>query len=44
MSNAKKELARKNKILAIMLGIIALLSLSGAILWFVIYAPQVLYR
>ena len=39
-----KDLERKNKILAIILGVITLISLSGAILWFMIYAPLVLNR
>ena len=40
----KKEIERKNKILAIILGVIALISLSGAILWFTVYAPLILNR
>ena len=39
-----KDIERKNKILGIILGIIALASLSGAILWLSIYAPLVLNR
>jgi hypothetical protein len=37
-----KNVERKNKILAIILVILALISTGGAILWFNIYAPLVL--
>ncbi len=37
-----KKIERKNKILAVILGVIALLSLAGALLWLTIYAPLVL--
>jgi hypothetical protein len=35
---------KKNKILAAILAAIALLSLGGAVAWFNIYAPLVLFR
>jgi hypothetical protein len=37
-----KQLARKNKILAFILTILALISAAGAVIWFNIYAPLVL--
>ena len=40
----QKRLVRRNKILAIILGAIALASVSMAIIWFTIYAPVILER
>jgi hypothetical protein len=37
-----KNLERKNKILAFILVIIALISVAGAIIWFNMYAPLIL--
>jgi hypothetical protein len=37
-----KNIARKNKILAAILLLLALISVAGAVTWFSIYAPLVL--
>lgn len=37
-----KNIEKKNKIMALILGLIALLSAAGAVLWFAIYAPIIL--
>jgi hypothetical protein len=38
-----KQLERKNKILAAILVAITLISVLGAIIWFNMYAPLILY-
>ena len=37
-----KELERKNKILAAILAVIVVISVTGAIIWFNMYAPLIL--
>jgi hypothetical protein len=37
-----KQLARKNKILGLILGTLAIISTLGAMLWLYIYAPLIL--
>lgn len=38
-----KNIEKKNKILALILAVIALISVAGAIVWFNMYAPLILY-
>jgi len=37
-----KQTERKNKIIALILVVLTIMSVTGAIIWFNIYAPQVL--
>ena len=37
-----KQLDKKNKILALILTVLALISVTGAVIWFNMYAPLVL--
>jgi hypothetical protein len=37
-----KNIEKKNKILALILALIALISVAGAIIWFNMYAPLIL--
>jgi hypothetical protein len=37
-----KNIEKKNKILALILAVIALISVAGAIIWFNMYAPLIL--
>jgi len=37
-----KNIDKKNKILALILALIALISVAGAIIWFNMYAPMIL--
>lgn len=37
-----KSIEKKNKILALILALIALISVAGAIIWFNMYAPLIL--
>lgn len=38
-----KNIEKKNKILALILALIALISVTGAIIWFNMYAPLILH-